>query len=383
MSLLCLPLPVLAELDSPVLRSTSAKARTTPCGRSITGYGRSARLRATARTPLPSSVTEPTHKYPLDLIRDLLTFCQDRGADGAWCGGGGAPLDNVVICWSLYYMLLSFTSPLPWADKTDPQCSNGGDFYRHCEPNAKGYLEVVANSMAWVHSSTLVLPLRQACLVCQPSGTTSRRHGANSSHSTQSPRSAPSCWSRWWSAGVSLPPRSPMVSRPRARYRPAHRFHQVVWHSSRGRVRGGCGGGVWRGGRRICDRWLPSVAPSSGLIALVVQVVYVTAVAPYIFLVILFFRGITLPGASDGIAYYLTPDFNRLFDYTIWTAAASQVPPESLPLLLRLWAPWVVLMVRAVGRQIFFSLGVGYGSLITFASYNPRDTDVVGPANAP
>ena len=113
------------------------------------------------------------------------------------------------------------------------------------------------------------------------------------------------------------------------------------------------------------------------------QVVYVTAVAPYIFLVILFFRGITLPGASDGIAYYLTPDFNRLFDYTIWTAAASQVPPESLPLLLRLWAPWVVLMVRAVGRQIFFSLGVGYGSLITFASYNPRDTDVVGPANAP
>ena len=43
-----------------------------------------------------------------------------------------------------------------------------------------------------------------------------------------------------------------------------------------------------------------------------VQIVYFTAVFPYVILVILIVRGITLPHAMDGIIFYLKPDFAQL-----------------------------------------------------------------------
>lgn len=74
------------------------------------------------------------------------------------------------------------------------------------------------------------------------------------------------------------------------------------------------------------------------------KVVYVTATFPYIVLIIFFFRGITLKGMGDGLRHLFTPKWHTILDPVVWLEA---------------------------GTQIFFSLGLAFGGLIAFSSYNP------------
>ena len=47
------------------------------------------------------------------------------------------------------------------------------------------------------------------------------------------------------------------------------------------------------------------------------QVVYVTATAPYVFLIAILAYGCTLEGAIDGIKFFFIPDWHKLKDITV------------------------------------------------------------------
>ncbi|XP_041804539.1 sodium- and chloride-dependent GABA transporter 2-like [Chelmon rostratus] len=55
------------------------------------------------------------------------------------------------------------------------------------------------------------------------------------------------------------------------------------------------------------------------------KVVYFTATFPYVMMTVLLVRGLTLPGALDGIIFYLYPDPARLTDTQVWMDAGSQI----------------------------------------------------------
>uniref|UniRef100_A0A915LC59 Transporter n=1 Tax=Romanomermis culicivorax TaxID=13658 RepID=A0A915LC59_ROMCU len=79
------------------------------------------------------------------------------------------------------------------------------------------------------------------------------------------------------------------------------------------------------------------------------KLVYFCAISPYVLLVILLIRGITLTGAWDGIKYYLKPNPTMLLKAEVWKDA---------------------------GTQIFYSTGIGFGTLVALGSYNTYNHNV-------
>ncbi|XP_078365006.1 sodium-dependent neutral amino acid transporter B(0)AT3-like [Oculina patagonica] len=90
------------------------------------------------------------------------------------------------------------------------------------------------------------------------------------------------------------------------------------------------------------------------------KVVYFTATFPYLVLFAFFIRGLLLKGFEAGLIHLFTPKWERLLDPLVWLDAAT---------------------------QIFFSLGLAFGTMVAYASYNSihentlRDTITISIAN--
>ncbi|XP_057684124.1 sodium-dependent neutral amino acid transporter B(0)AT3-like isoform X2 [Corythoichthys intestinalis] len=91
------------------------------------------------------------------------------------------------------------------------------------------------------------------------------------------------------------------------------------------------------------------------------KAVYVTTTLPYVVLTIFLVRALTLPGATDGLVYLFTPDWEILKNPQVWLDAST---------------------------QIFFSLSVAFGGLIAISSYAneknncEKDAVIVGLINS-
>lgn len=73
------------------------------------------------------------------------------------------------------------------------------------------------------------------------------------------------------------------------------------------------------------------------------KAVYFLAIFPYIVMIILLIRAVTLKGAFDGITYFVNPKWEELLKPKVWYAAIT---------------------------QCFFSLGVCLSPIISYSSHN-------------
>ncbi|XP_032595038.1 sodium- and chloride-dependent GABA transporter ine isoform X2 [Drosophila grimshawi] len=80
------------------------------------------------------------------------------------------------------------------------------------------------------------------------------------------------------------------------------------------------------------------------------KVRYFTATFPFVLIIILMFRAITLDGADEGLRFFFRPNWSELKNANVWINAAS---------------------------QNFNSLGITFGSMISFASYNKYNNNIL------
>ncbi|XP_051271944.1 sodium- and chloride-dependent neutral and basic amino acid transporter B(0+)-like isoform X1 [Dicentrarchus labrax] len=199
---------------------------------------------------------------------------------------------NVIVAYSLYYMFASFQSPLPWSS-----CLSWAD--GNCSSVPKVYCNVSGVVVAWTQGNS----------TCP------------SSNMITVPVQSPS--EQYWNR-VALQRSSGLDE-----------TGPLVWHLA------------------LClllSSMLVAAALSKGIKSSG-KVMYFTATFPYVVILILLIRGVTLEGARDGIEFYIGSKSNltKLTEGQVWKDAATQT---------------------------FFSLSIASGGLLTLASYSNFHSNV-------
>ena len=79
----------------------------------------------------------------------------------------------------------------------------------------------------------------------------------------------------------------------------------------------------------------------------------------FVVLIVLCVRAVTLPGASEGLAFYLVPDFSKIFGNGLGGATEA---------------------IYAAMGQAFFTMSIGIGSMEIFGSYIGKERSIPGEA---
>lgn len=200
----------------------------------------------------------------------------------------------VVLAWGIFYLFSSFQSPLPWS--TCGNWWNTKDCYSKDSMFSKPHMFNTSSDWSFLHNDTFDDFI------------------ADFNYTSLGPESQTSSEHEFWNNRV-------------LRINDVDSDGKILWDLTL------CLLLAWV----ICYFCIFKGVKSTG------KVVYFTATFPYLMLFILFIRGVTLPGAGEGIKYYLYPDFSKLGDPSVWNDA---------------------------GTQVFFSYAVCQGVLTALGSYN-------------
>ncbi|XP_060521687.1 sodium-dependent nutrient amino acid transporter 1-like isoform X2 [Cylas formicarius] len=120
-------------------------------------------------------------------------------------------------------------------------------------------------------------------------------------------------------------------------------FYRVEVLNERVDISEGIGWPEWRLTVCLVISWATTFAVCAKGVRSSGKASYFLALFPYVILLTLLGRAVTLEGSGKGIIYFINPDWPKLLDGKVWYAAVS---------------------------QCFFSLNIGFGSVTMYSSYN-------------
>ncbi|KAK7096784.1 sodium- and chloride-dependent glycine transporter 1-like [Littorina saxatilis] len=216
---------------------------------------------------------------------------------------------NVIIAWTIYYLFMSFRATLPWS-----HCNNAWNSDTCIDTNerlaaelaggnASVTLSVMANKSGTVQDAMYNMTVNATSVVAAVSN--------------KSMSASEEFWER-------------------------HVLQLSSGIDDMGSLR-------WQLVITLAVSWLCVFLCLFKGVKVLGKVMHFAAPFPYLVLLVLLIRGVTLPGAIDGISFYIIPRWEKLLEFQVWGDAAL---------------------------QIFYSVGMAWGGIITMASYNRFNNNV-------